>query len=221
MYVYTDICMKIYCICKPYATSQLMLGSLTLDIMVKWLRSMRSVINDANSGDLNRQGILGWAWQFLQTLGQAGDWDLHNGYCRSVWHNLHAICLSKHSYFSNCPWVNSLVAPLATGHVSDSYCQSDWYCWLTQLVVWGYISKLFSRELLPIAHDSSEIKTLNVRHRVISVWLGQYHGCLCPGSLRRQDISSHDIDYVEYVGPGLTWRRILSTCVMSIWSNDM
>ena len=24
----------------------------------------------------------------------------------------------------------------------------------------------------------------------------------CPGSLRCQDISSHDIDYVEYVGPG-------------------
>ena len=26
-----------------------------------------------------------------------------------------------------------------------------------------------------------------------------------------QDISSHDIDYVEYVGPYLTWGRILST----------
>ena len=30
----------------------------------------------------------------------------------------------------------------------------------------------------------------------------------CPGSLRRQDISSHDIDYVEYVGPGLTQIQI-------------
>ena len=27
--------------------------------------------------------------------------------------------------------------------------------------------------------------------------LGQYHGCWCPGSLGRQDISSHDIDNVE------------------------
>ena len=27
--------------------------------------------------------------------------------------------------------------------------------------------------------------------------LSQYHGWWCPGSLRRQDISSHDIDYVE------------------------
>ena len=35
------------------------------------------------------------------------------------------------------------------------------------------------------------------------------------------DISSHDIDYVEYVGPGLTWGRILSTCVISMWSNDI
>ena len=55
----------------------------------------------------------------------------------------------------------------------------------------------------------------------ISVWLGQYHGCWCTGSLRRQDISSHDIDCVEYVSPCLTWGRILSTCVISMWSNDL
>ena len=29
------------------------------------------------------------------------------------------------------------------------------------------------------------------------VRLGQYHGCWCPGSSRRQVISSHDIDYIE------------------------
>ena len=34
------------------------------------------------------------------------------------------------------------------------------------------------------------------------------------------DISSHDTDYVEYVGPGLTWGWILSTCVISARSND-
>ena len=39
--------------------------------------------------------------------------------------------------------------------------------------------------------------------------------------LRRQDISSHGIDYVEYVGPGLTWRRISSILVISMWSNDI
>ena len=42
-----------------------------------------------------------------------------------------------------------------------------------------------------------------------------------PWLLRRQDISSHDIDYVEYVGPGLTWGRILSISVISMWSNDI
>ena len=26
---------------------------------------------------------------------------------------------------------------------------------------------------------------------------------------------------VEYVGPGLTWGRILSTCIISMWSNDI
>ena len=51
--------------------------------------------------------------------------------------------------------------------------------------------------------------------------IGQYHECWCPGSLSRQDINGHDIDYVEYVGFGLTWKRILSTCVIPVWSNDM
>ena len=67
----------------------------------------------------------------------------------------------------------------------------------------------------------NDIYPLTCGDRVISVWLGQYHGCWCPGSLRRQDISSHDIDYVEYVGPGLTWEWILSSCVISMWSNDI
>ena len=58
------------------------------------------------------------------------------------------------------------------------------------------------------------------RNRVIPVWLGQYHGCWCPGSLCRQVISSHDIDCVNYVGPYLTWGRISTTCVMSVWRND-
>ena len=40
-------------------------------------------------------------------------------------------------------------------------------------------------------------------------------------SLRRQDIISHDIDYVEYIGPGLTWGRIFRTCVKSMWRNDI
>ena len=57
--------------------------------------------------------------------------------------------------------------------------------------------------------------------QVISVYLVQYHDCWCPGSLCRQDISNHDIGHVEYVGPGLTWGWILSTCVISMWCNDI
>ena len=51
----------------------------------------------------------------------------------------------------------------------------------------------------------------------------QYHGCWCPGDVRSQDISSHDIDYIEYVpvGPSLIWGSVLSTCVKSMWSNDI
>ena len=33
--------------------------------------------------------------------------------------------------------------------------------------------------------------------RIISVQHSHYHGCWCPDSLRRQDISTRDIDYVE------------------------
>ena len=41
------------------------------------------------------------------------------------------------------------------------------------------------------------ILTLNARDWFISVKLGQYHDRWCPGSLRRQAISTHDTDYVE------------------------
>ena len=34
------------------------------------------------------------------------------------------------------------------------------------------------------------------------------------------DISSHDIDFVEYVGHGPTWGRIYNTYVISMWSNN-
>ena len=40
-------------------------------------------------------------------------------------------------------------------------------------------------------------------------------------SLRRQDISNHDIDYVKYVDPCLTRGRVSTTCVMSMWRNDI
>ena len=66
--------------------------------------------------------------------------------------------------------------------------------------------------------------TLNMRgpsYLGLTTRVGQYHGCWCPDSLRRKDISIHDIDYLEYVGPGLTWGRISSTCVISMWSNDI
>ena len=69
--------------------------------------------------------------------------------------------------------------------------------------------------------DSTWFLTLTWGDWVNSVYLGQYHGCWCSGSLRRQDISSHDIDYVEYMSPVLTCGGILSTCVKSMWSNDI
>ena len=63
--------------------------------------------------------------------------------------------------------------------------------------------------------------TLNVRGPSFLGLTRSISLLLMTGSLRRQDISSHDIDNVEYVGPGLTWGRILSTSVISMWSNDI
>ena len=42
---------------------------------------------------------------------------------------------------------------------------------------------------------------------LIPVQLSQYHGCWCHGPLHRQDISTHDIDYVE-VSSCVTWGGI-------------
>ena len=43
----------------------------------------------------------------------------------------------------------------------------------------------------------SFVQPLTYGDRVIFVYLGQYYGCWCHASLRRQDISNQDIDYVE------------------------
>ena len=52
---------------------------------------------------------------------------------------------------------------------------------------------------------------------IIPVQHSQYHDCWCPGSLCHQDMSIHDIDYVEEVRSCLTWERNSTTCVMSVW----
>ena len=49
--------------------------------------------------------------------------------------------------------------------------------------------------------------SLRCGDRVNSAYLGQYHGCWCPGSLRHQDINSHDIDYVEYIPQSWSYLR--------------
>ena len=46
-------------------------------------------------------------------------------------------------------------------------------------------------------HSSCLIYPLKCGDRINAVQHCQYHGCWCPGSLRRQDISTHDTDYVE------------------------
>ena len=61
------------------------------------------------------------------------------------------------------------------------------------------------------------VLTLNVN----SVQHSKYLGCWCSGSLCRQDISNHDIDFVEWARSCLTWGMLSTACVMSIWRNDI
>ena len=62
---------------------------------------------------------------------------------------------------------------------------------------------------------------LTCREQIVPVQHRKYHGCWCPGSLRRQDISTHDIGYVEYMWSCLTSGGISTTCAMSVWRNDI
>ena len=55
---------------------------------------------------------------------------------------------------------------------------------------------------------------------VTLVWQGQYHGCWCLGSLHSQVVSTHDIDYVEWLATCLPWQKISSTCAITVWGND-
>ena len=53
--------------------------------------------------------------------------------------------------------------------------------------------------------------------RIIPVQHNQYRGCWCPGDAR----STHDIKYVEYGSSCITRGRIPTSCVMSVWRNDI
>ena len=69
---------------------------------------------------------------------------------------------------------------------------------------------------VPICNDFDQIELF--RFKIVNT---QYHGCWCPGSLSRQDISILDIYYVEYVVSScLTWGKTSTTCIKSVWRND-
>ena len=56
---------------------------------------------------------------------------------------------------------------------------------------------------------------------IIPVQHNQYHGCWYSGSLRRQDISTHGIAYVEWVSSCFKLGKISTTCIMSMLRNSI
>ena len=67
----------------------------------------------------------------------------------------------------------------------------------------------------------SKYLPLTCGDRLNLVQHSRYHGCWCPASLCCQDISTNDIDYVEQASSCLTWGIISTSCVMSMWRNDI
>ena len=77
-------------------------------------------------------------------------------------------------------WYNGMYTPLWRHRC---YCYS---------IVFSYI---LNNAAIPLAKKFKLLLTDG--DRINSVQLGQYYGCWSPDSLRRQDISTHDIDYIE------------------------
>ena len=61
--------------------------------------------------------------------------------------------------------------------------------------------------------------TFMCRDQINPVQHCQHHGRWCPGSLHRKEISIHDTDLVEWLNSYLTWGKISTTYVMSMWRN--
>ena len=106
----------------------------------------------------------------------------------------------------------------------SGYSTYNWWC--TNITLYAQTPTLAHT---PISNkESTKVKSpfnanhtcLVFMHCILSVQHSQCHGCWCVDSLHRQDISTHYIGYVEYVGSCLTRERISTTCVMSVWRND-
>ena len=132
--------------------------------------------------------------------------------------HIHICC--HHTLLMSCHQKPYLIRAAWHSGETIKYC-AIWYFLVVKIDQRSGWKNTSVTAMLTLWYNVTVCYPLTCGDRVISVWLCQYHGCWCPGSLRRQDISSHDIDYVQYVSPGLTWGRILSTCVISMWINGL
>ena len=57
--------------------------------------------------------------------------------------------------------------------------------------------------------------------RIIPVQHNQYNECWSPSSWRHQGIGTHDFDYVEPISSCLTRGRVPTTCIISVWGDDV
>ena len=84
--------------------------------------------------------------------------------------------------------------------------------------MWGVIAR-------PCINFNSGFATqpFKCQDRVNSVYLGQYHGRWCPGSLRRQGINIHDIDLCRIGRSSSYSRRNFSylCLILLVWRNDI
>ena len=92
------------------------------------------------------------------------------------------------------------------------------------------VKRLASSGVATCTQNRTFIYTVKVKNlKYYSFWrwdwnipgeIGQYHGYWCPGSLRRQIISSHGIDSVGHMCSCFPWGTISTTCAISVSRNE-
>ena len=108
------------------------------------------------------------------------------------------------------PVMQTAFKHVMTSSWSYSYCAFWWSAWNGKSQM-SYCGRM-CREIT---------QPLTCGDRINSVQDCQLHGCWCPGSLRRHDISTHDVDYVEQVSSYFTCGRVLITLLMSVQRNGV
>ena len=135
-------------------------------------------------------------------------------------------CISTHNpqrgtgmVYPSCFCRKFDIVSLNKSQLDNGTCFCFYYCFLC--VRWGTFVRNFSDYGVFLPDITPIHRLCQILYGVKLNLIKQYYGCRYTGSLRHQDISTHDINWVEYVRSCLTWWMISTICVMSVRLNDI